>query len=290
MRIAQISDFHYTHITWNPFRLFSKRILGNLNWIFSRESEFSVAQLDSLPALFTKLGVDLVLLGGDFSTTSLLQEFESASKFVKQIKQPWIAVPGNHDHYTGAAYRDKRFYRYFANLRKKISHPVDFFTLKDHGVEAHRIGPNWWVIALDTAHATHLFSSAGLLSEKTERYLEEIIQLLPPNDFILMLNHYPFFQNDETRRNLERGKVLQSFLKKHPRIRLYLHGHTHRRTVANLQPNDLPIVLDSGSSAETKKGSWNLIDLTDEGCSIGLYAWKNGWVNTRTEEFSWTRK
>jgi 3',5'-cyclic AMP phosphodiesterase CpdA len=289
MRIAQVSDFHYTHITWNPFRLFSKRILGNLNWVFSRESEFSTDQLELLPPLFTELGVDLVLLGGDFSTTSLAEEFESASQFVKQIEQPWIAVPGNHDHYTRSSYRNKHFYRYFANHRKEISHPVDFFTLKDHGVEAHRIAPTWWAIALDTARSTHFFSSAGLLSEKLEGYLEEIIQLLPPNDSILMLNHYPFFQNDETRRNLERGEVLQSFLNRHPRIRLYLHGHTHRRTIANLQPNHLPVVLDSGSSGEIKRGSWNLIDLSDKGCSIDLYSWENGWKKTRTEEFAWTR-
>src|SRR5690606_33890490 len=98
MRIAQISDLHYTHITWNPLRFLSKRLFGLWNWVLFREKEFFPEQLEPLPALFRELKVDLVLLGGDFSTTSLLEEFELASQLIQQISQPWIAIPGNHDH------------------------------------------------------------------------------------------------------------------------------------------------------------------------------------------------
>lgn len=290
MRIAHISDFHFTQITWNPFRLLSKRILGNLNWLFSRKSHFSTKQLEPLPALFKELGVDLVLLGGDFSTTALKEEFEEASRFIKKIGQPQIAIPGNHDHYTWRSYWGKHFYRYFTNQRKDITHPVEFFTLKEHGLEAHPIHPGWWVIALDTARATNPYSSQGLFSEKLEAYLEEAIGLLPKNDSILLFNHYPFFQNDESRRNLQRGKALEDLLKRHPRIRLYLNGHTHRQTIADLQPNNLPVILDSGSCAQGKKGSWNLIDLSDEGCTISAYRFNQDWHKLRTETFAWTRK
>lgn len=290
MRIAHVSDFHFTHITWNPFRLLSKRALGNLNWIFKRRNHFFEDQLEPLPKLFEELGVDLVLLGGDFSTTALLEEFEKAVRFIDQIKQPWIAIPGNHDHYTRRSYRKKHFYRYFSNQRKEITHPVEFFNLKEHGIEAHKINSDWWTIALDTALATNPYSSEGYLSEKQESYLEEVLQLIPPSDSIILLNHFPFFQNDVARHNLIRGDSLQALLKRHPRIRLYLHGHTHRHTVADLQVSNLPIVLDSGSCAQGRKGAWNLIDLKPEGCSIATYRWDHKWTKTRTEEFAWTRK
>lgn len=290
MRIAHVSDFHFTHLTWNPFRLFSKRFFGNLNWLYCRKKHFFEEQVEPLPALFQELGVDLVLLGGDFSTTALHEEFEKAARFAKKIKQPWIAIPGNHDHYTKRSHRKKHYYRYFANHRKEISHPVEFFTLKDHGIEAHRIAPNWWTIALDTTLPTNPYSSEGIFSEKLESYLEEVIKLIPKGDSILLLNHYPFFQNDEPRRNLKRGDVLQNILKRHPRIRLYLHGHTHRHTIADLQNSDLPLVLDSGSCAQGRKGAWNLIDLKPDGCTISTYRWDHSWTKTRTEDFAWTRQ
>jgi 3',5'-cyclic AMP phosphodiesterase CpdA len=289
MRIAQISDFHFTHSTWNPLRLLSKRLLGHVNWLLTRKGHFFEEQLLSLPALFDQLGVDLVLLGGDFSTTALKEEFEKAGKFIRQIRQPWIAIPGNHDHYTWRSYRQKHFYHYFANARKEITHPVEFFTLKEQGVEAHKIGPGWWVVALDTALATHPYSSEGLLSEKLEAYLEEVIRLIPANDSILLFNHYPFFQNDAPRRNLRRGDALQRFLERHPRIRLYLHGHTHRQTVADLQVSSLPLVLDSGSCAQGQKGTWHLLDLDAKGCTVSTYQWNQSWQPARTETFAWTR-
>ncbi len=245
MRIAHVSDFHFTCLTWNPLRLFSKRILGNLNWLFIRKDAFSIEPLQALPELFQKLQVDWVLFGGDFTTTSLLQEFEFAAKFRKQFSQKWIAIPGNHDKYTYRSDRKKYFYRYFTSEKGEITHPIDFFSLKNQGVEAYQIEEHLWVVALDTARATHPYSSEGLFSEKLEEYLKEVIGLIPKEDRIILLNHYPFFQNDDPRRCLKRGEALQKLIQDHPQIRLYLHGHTHRNTVADLRPNQLPIILDS---------------------------------------------
>lgn len=290
MRIAHISDFHFTKLTWNPLRLLSKRLLGNLNWVFKRRNHFSEKQLQPLPELLEELNVDLLLLGGDFSTTALAEEFEKAKRYIGQFKQPWIAIPGNHDRYTRLSCRNKHFYRYFSNPRKEISYPVEFFNLKEHRVETHKIKEGWWVVALDTALATNPYSSEGLLTEKQEAYLEEALHLIPESDSIILFNHFPFFQNDKPRHNLIRGDHLQELLKRHPRIRLYLHGHTHRHTVADLQVSSLPIVLDSGSCAQGRKGAWNLIDLDPHGCTISTYRWDHKWTKARTEEFAWTRK
>ena len=289
MRIAQISDFHFTHITWNPLRLLSKRILGNLNWLLTRRSVFSHEQLDPLPELFTSLGVDLILLGGDFTTTALKEEYEKSQKFIQRFAQPWIAIPGNHDCYTYSSARNKDFYRYFSNKKKEIPHLSDFFTLKDHGVEAIQIAPHWWTIALDTARATNFYSSKGLFSHSQEAYLKELLALLPEEDSVICFNHYPFFPQRQAKRNLERGEELQALLKASPKVRLYLSGHTHRHAIADLQNSDLPILLDSGCSVQGKEGTWNLIDLMPDHCNVTAYRWNDGWEDFRKEKMIWKR-
>ena len=290
MRIAQISDFHITRMTWNPLRLVSKRLLGVLNFLFTRKGNFSEELLKPLPALFSELKVDLILLGGDFTTTSLHEEFRAAAGFVKRFKEPWIAIPGNHDVYTFASSFRKDFYRYFANKKKTISHPIDLFTLKSQGVEAHKIGPNWWTVALDTCRATNPYSSQGHLPPKQLRYLEEVLNLIPEADSILLFNHYPFFQNDAERRNLQGGPELEALLKKEPRIRLYLHGHTHRYTIADLQPSALPLILDSGSAAQRKQASWNLLDITDTDCTVTPYHYSEGWKSLPSQHILWSKR
>ncbi|MGB7978289.1 MAG: metallophosphoesterase [Chlamydiales bacterium] len=289
MRIAQLSDFHFTQLTWNPLRLFSKRVLGNLNWLFLRQHNFFEGQLESLPTLFQELSVDWVLLGGDFSTTSLPEEFEKGVQFVKALKSPWIAIPGNHDRYTRGSCRDKDFYRFFTNPKRPGSDPVGSFTLKEDRIEAHRLSPEWRLIALDTCLATNFYSSQGEFSPQLEASLEEVLRLIPQRESILLLNHYPFFQNDIERHNLIRGEALQRLLERNPRIRLYLHGHTHRHIVADLQISHLPIVLDGGSCAQGDRGSWNLIDLSEKSCAVSTYRWNQKWTQTTTQEFTWTR-
>jgi len=283
MRIAQVSDFHFTRLTWNPSRLFSKRILGNLSWLFSRKNNFSSDQLEPLPQIFSKLGVDLVLLGGDFTTTALSSEFEIAEQFIKKIKQPWIAIPGNHDHYTKRAYRTHRYYNYFSN-----STPEGPYRLAEHGLEIHILSPEWTLIAMDTAHATSLISSAGLLSLQLETHLEKALQSISSST--LLFNHYPFLSNnDKPRHSLQRGEALEKLLTRHPKVRLYLHGHTHHRAIADLQPSNLPVVLDSGSAAQSHDGSWNLIDLGSSGCTVTGYRFNAEWTPFQTQEIIWTR-
>ncbi len=283
MKIAQISDVHFTKTSLNPFSLCTKRLAGTLNWILFRKKKSDHGPLAHLPALFTSLGVDLILVGGDLSSTSLSSEFKMAKQFFNGIASPKIFIPGNHDQYTSGAYREKRFYSFFKNPRPAIDHRAEFFTLKDHGVEAHKIAPGWWCIALDTARATKLTSSNGVFSENIEEHLEEVLSLLPKNDQIVLLNHFPFFQNDQPKHRLHGGERLEKLLTRHPRIRFYLHGHTHRHTIADLRASGLPIILDSGCPMQKSQATWNLLDLGDETCSVHGYRWETDSWNCFTE-------
>lgn len=282
MRIVHISDLHFTRLSIHPLRLFSKRFVGLCNWIFLRKGEMDHAPLESLPQLWHSLGVEQILVAGDLTTTSLKSEFLAAREFFDQFEQPKLFIPGNHDHYTRGAYRQKRFYRFFTNP------PTEQFYLNVHGVEAHRIGSWGWCVVLDTAIPTCISCSHGLFSPQVEANLDALLKSLPPDEPILLMNHFPFFQNDSPAHRLVRGEQLRMLLEKYPNIRLYLHGHTHRHTIADLQSNRLPLILDSGCPVQKSQATWNLLDLSDQGCVVQAYQWKNtAWEPFRKESILW---
>ncbi len=281
MRLAHLSDFHYTKLTINPLRLFPKRIFSHIHWLMHRADSFSCKPLEKLPDLFRLLNVDLVLLGGDFTSTSMPEEFKTAKDFVQTLEKPWIAIPGNHDHYTRRSYRNQMYYQHFANENSS------FYSLQKDGIECQKIAPRWWVISLDTCLPTRITSSQGVFSEEIESKLEGVLSLIPLDENVILFNHYPFFDQEDKKRTLLRGRSLENLLQRHPKIRLYLHGHTHRHSIANLQPNGLPLVLDSGSCSQTKGGTWNLIDLKEEGCSVDSYQFDLEWKKKDTQEFVW---
>lgn len=290
MRIAQISDLHFTRNCWNPFRFCSKRLAGMVNWFLFRQKRCSHEQLMTLPALFKTLNVDQVFVCGDLTSTSLPGEFEMAQDFFKKFDQPKLFIPGNHDQYTHGSHREMRFYRFFQNSQSPIQHPLQFFSLPKHRIEIHPLRPSWWCIALDTALPTSLTSSNGLFSPTLEKYLEEALRSLPKDDHVIVINHFPFFENDISLHRLIGGERLRGLLERFTNVRLYLHGHTHRHTIADLRANKLPVILDSGCPIQKPQSSWNLIDCTDRGCSVKGFHWDKGaWAVFKDLSFEWSK-
>jgi 3',5'-cyclic AMP phosphodiesterase CpdA len=288
MRLVQISDVHFTRPTWNPLRFCSKRLAGMANWFLFRRSWYSHEPLNLLPDLFQSLNVDLILVGGDLTSTSLPKEFQAAQDFFHRFSQPKLFIPGNHDQYTRGSHRDQRFYRFFQNQRRTIEHPLDFFSLAEHGIEVHRLQQSIWCIALDTAPPTSLTSSNGLFSSTVEKYLEEVLQSLPKNDCVIVLNHFPFFENDLSLHRLINAERLRAILERNPCVCLYMHGHTHRHMIADLRPNHLPLILDAGCPIQKPQSTWNLIDLTEQGCEVKAYIWSNqSWEVFKQASFQW---
>ena len=288
MRFAQISDLHFTHPSWNPLRFCSKRIAGMVNWFLFRQKGFSHIPLMALPALFKSLDLDFVMVCGDLTSTSLPVEFQAAKDFFNKIATPLIVIPGNHDQYTHGSHREMRFYRFFQNKSSPIQHPLQFFSLPKHGIEVHPLKPSWWCVALDTALPTSLTSSNGLFSPTLEKYLAEVLHSLPKEDHIILMNHFPFFENDISLHRLIHGNRLRALLEKYPNVRLYLHGHSHRHTIADLRPNHLPVILDSGCPSQKLQSTWNLIDCTDQRCTVQGFHWnEQAWAVFKELSFEW---
>ena len=290
MRIAHLSDLHFSSPSFNLMQFLSKRWLGNINLLFNRGQKYSNDRSSSLPALFNRLNVDYVLITGDLTTTSHPKEYAIAHHFVERLNQYGLTtflIPGNHDHYTKRAERQRRFYACFPSELHTLTSQ---FNLKDHGVTAYSLTKKWILIALDTTCATPLYSSNGLFSQTTETHLRKLLLSLPKDSHIIVMNHFPFLPIGRPRRHLRKGSKLETIIKCDPRIRLYLHGHTHQQSITDLRSQTLPITLDSGS-ASFDQGSWNLIDLQEkeDRCNLTIYKWESeSWQPHQKRHFQWT--
>lgn len=277
LRFIHMSDLHFAHPTWSFSQFFSKRWLGNLNLLFSQERDFLTDRLQPLSTLFKEKEVSHLIVSGDLTTTSLKREFAKAEKLLSEFKKVGIqtyVLPGNHDQYTRGAYKEKRFYDYFPS------------EMKERGLLVSKWNQQWWLVALDTAIATSLVSSQGLFSAELEKSLEEALSQIPKDASIILANHFPFFTHEPRRKRLQRGKELRALIERHPRIKLYLHGHTHRPTIADLRASNLPIILDCGSTPH-RTGSFHLIELSPQGCKIEPYKWDKEWKPIQEYAFQW---
>jgi 3',5'-cyclic AMP phosphodiesterase CpdA len=153
-------------------------------------------------------------------------------------------------------------------------------------------GHEWWLIALDTAIATSLISSNGYFSFELEQKLEKALKEIPANHHVILINHFPIFSNESARKSLIRKEALKKLIEKFPKIKLFLHGHTHRHCIADLRSSHLPIFLDSGSTVQKEGGTWNLIDITATGCDVEVFKNTNAdrdafWQPILKSNFNW---
>lgn len=264
MKIAHISDLHLVKRSWNPIQFFSKRWLGNLNSLFIRRKDFDYRKLEKLPSYFQSHGVSHVIISGDLTTTADTPEFELARGFTTSLEKAGlevICIPGNHDHYTRAAYRNRTFYNYFSSTWDSSLK----WNLITDGVTAKKLCPGWWIVGLDTACSTSWVYSTGYFHPRIEKALDELLTTLPEN--ILLVNHFPFFQHESKRKVLLRGPSLQQLIEKYPQVKIYCHGHTHRRCIAPLHASGLPLILDPGSTTHRSNDGWHLIEINGKSYS-----------------------
>ena len=274
LRVAHLSDPHFSQITYQPSQLFSKRLIGNLNLLLFRKRNYQTDHLWHLPSLLKTMNIEALFITGDFSSTSLDAEFAMGKQLVEAFRErllPTYVLPGNHDCYTHEAQRLKRYYHFFPSeglLEKRVEH--------------FKLGKGWWYIALDCTLATPLFDAYGDFYEKTEVYLEQVLKMIPASDRVIVGNHFPLFSEGKPRRELKRADALQKLLKAYPQVKLYLHGHDHAHYVIDRQEEGYPLVINSGSCAHRPDGTFYTINLFDKRCLIQRFI-----LHNEKSTFSW---
>ena len=277
LRIAHLSDPHFSLVSYHPSQFLSKRWLGNLNLMVFRQHVYHTEHLGHLPELFETLDVERILLTGDLSSTAQDCEFALGQKFVESFKSPIYVIPGNHDKYTKKVENTRRFY--------------DFFPSKDLAekkVAVESLGKGWWWVGMDTALATFLFQAYGVFDTSIEKALIEALDQIPKTDRILLANHFPLWPSKVPSHDLKNAKRLREILKDYPQVKIYLHGHDHKPYIFS---DRKPLVLNSGSCAHKPGGTFYLIDLYETDCFVQrLYFKESGgecsWVIDWGKQFT----
>lgn len=274
LRIAHLSDPHFSCVTYNLSQFLSKRWIGNFNLFFSRKHAYQTDHLWHIPELLKSLNVEQVFITGDFSSTSQDEEFSEGLKFLQDFHKqslPTFVLPGNHDCYIKTIEKQRRFYSFFSSQ-----------ALREKRVELFSLEKGWWYIGLDCAVATPPFCSYGVFLEKTEAYLREALIKIPSTDRVIIGNHFPLYATGRPLHDLKRAKELQSLLKEFRQVKLYLHGHDHDLYIIDRQNEGLPLVLNCGSCAHKPDGTLYLIELFEQECLVQRLLFRKD-----REGFSW---
>ena len=262
MKVAHISDLHFSKFCFSPLQFFSKRWLGSANMLAQRSRTYVNVKPFSLPDRLRQEGVTHVLITGDIATTAQKSEFALGQELIDAFKERGMRVftlPGNHDHYTKKAYKTRSFYSFFPSA------------LSGEKVAKHHLEGPWHLVMIDTALATNLFQSSGLYTDEIDHNLRETLDTLPQDASVILANHFPFFRHEKKTRQMHGGEKLEKLIRDYPFIKLYIHGHTHRRCLADLRADNLAIILDSGSCSHRSRGSFNIVDLKERSCDVSVF-------------------
>lgn len=271
-KLLHISDLHFSKVTCNPLQIFSKRWIGNLNLFLFRKKAFHFDLIDIFLEKIDEIKPEIILISGDFTTTSLNDEYKIAQKFILKLKERGIKVfgiPGNHDTYTKNAFKKKVFYQYFRGLLP-IKGEFDF-DLENHQVAAFRLEENIYLVLVDASCYTSYFQSNGVFSFEIEQHLQALLESIPENAKIWITCHYPFFEHENPKRTLIGAKQLKKIIDRFSQIEIFFHGHTHRQAIADLRGNDLPLISDSGSLTLKHRSTFNLLTYDEKYIEIARF-------------------
>ena len=241
MRIALLGDIHLFRVGVWPWRLLSKRVLGQMNLWMNRRRRFNVDLIDQLVAKVAGENPDVLLCTGDLTTTSLEAEFESVVKRFGPLfaKQPTYIVPGNHDRYTFGSARGRVLERY---LGEYVSASWPHHHVLDEGLE---------LIGLDASKPTWFYAGNALPDEQLERLGELLAGMAEGSRAIVML-HYPIgtptgYERESKNHGLQNPDDLIGVLRDSGREILYLNGHVHVPWCWRLDEAPNVVAVNAGS-------------------------------------------
>ena len=231
--LLQVADLHFWNLIVNPVRLLNKRALGMLNVAMRRRHEFDAARAFSYIEALAASPCRQLLLTGDFTSTSLDEEFEQAREFLAALCKRGFAphvLPGNHDVYTFESVRTRRFERHFGEYLPRNGYP-----------SCHTLPGGTSLILVPTV-CPNLLSSRGRVAHKDVNAVAKL--LAATSDPVIVAGHYPILLRTPgyvltKERELRNAEVLREALGGCGRRVLYVCGHVHRFSFVHdtLYPN-----------------------------------------------------
>jgi len=220
--LLHVADLHFWKVSYNPLHLLNKRVLGNFNVWWKRRHQFAMDRAAEFVEGLIAAGPRTLLLTGDFTSTSLVEEFAMARAFVDVLLEKQFdihAIPGNHDVYTFESIRAQRFEKYFSDCYPQA------------GLPARVTLPGGTpLILVPTVCPNYVSSQGRITNAEVARTSELLAQVDGP---VLVAGHYPLLDKTQgydltKERRLRNAAALRSALGKSGKRILYIAGHVHR--------------------------------------------------------------
>ncbi len=247
MRIAHISDLHFgTHVP---------------------------ELVEGLAVRLEELSPDLIIASGDFTMAGRHHEFAQAAAFLRRLRAPVLAVPGNHD--VPVYNLAERFTRPFARFRHYLS---DITTTNHIGGGACVLGVNSarpWDLSFNWSH--------GHLSNRRVRITDRFFARHQEVPFRALVIHHPFYVPEEFPgfRTIGNGDAMMRVLAQRG-VQAVFAGHLHAQFVVSreIALGDGPrsvVVMQVASVTSTRHrnqtNAFNLVEADGSGAVITAQAW-----------------
>jgi len=255
LKLAHLSDPHLGPLPdLKLIQLFSKRILGYLNWRTHRSRSMGGNALDQLIADMQAQQPDHIAVTGDLVNIALPLEIIGARHWLDEVGPPDLVsvVPGNHDAYVPGALKKavKAWQPYMApDDGTGSDDPKDatFPYVRRRGDVA--------IIGVSTARATGPWFATGRVGSRQAKELRRILSELGSEDLfrVVLIHHPPFRKATHWHKRLSDASRVRAVLKR-AGAELVLHGHTHVDSRAEIEGPDGPIPVIGVPSATNAPG------------------------------------
>jgi 3',5'-cyclic AMP phosphodiesterase CpdA len=281
LRIVHLSDIHVWRYSYNPLRLFNKRVIGVASLMAGRAERFRLERLDAVVQRVKALEPDHILITGDLTTTALPQEFADARSALAPLlvdNSRVTVIPGNHDRYTHGSVRYQSFEKAFGDCMPSLVFPW-----------VRKIDDETSILGLD-ATRSHLSATGRLPSDQFERARSLLADPANRPPRLIVASHYPVIAPP-----VYAGELAHKRMKNAPDVRAWLEtigphiyccGHVH--AAWSHTPIDWPEHLSLNSGAPLLRDPTGLrppgfleITLHDGDVSAVHHAWVSDEWTTR---------
>lgn len=257
-KLAHISDPHLGPLP-DPklLQLFSKRILGYLNWRRHRSKIMGANYLEQLVLDMKEAEPDHIAVTGDLVNIALPLEITGARAWLEEIGDPEnvSVVPGNHDAYVPGAIRRARsaWWPYMCGDNEKNLPAAD--TPSEATFPYVRKRDGIALIGVTTGRASAPWFATGRVGSDQSKRLRAILEELGRVGLfrVVMLHHPPFRKATGWHKRLSDASRVRAVVKR-AGAELILHGHTHIDSFEQIEGPNGPVAVVGVPSATSAPG------------------------------------
>ncbi|WP_289034514.1 metallophosphoesterase [uncultured Roseibium sp.] len=256
LKLAHLSDPHLGPLP-DPklLQLFSKRILGYLNWKRNRSSSMTGNHLERLVSDMKANAPDHIAVTGDLVNIALPLEIIGARTWLEELGdgEHVSVVPGNHDAYVPGALKKARseWLGYMVGDDSETASSKD----GEAGFPYVRIRENVALVGVSTARATAPWFATGRVGSTQAKRLRSVLEDLGRRELfrVIMIHHPPFHKATHWHKRLSDASRVRAVIKQ-AGAELVLHGHTHIDSRAEIDGPCGPVPVIGVPSATSAPG------------------------------------